>query len=159
MNWMLFFSIVLFYLILVVINIPASFLGIEFESDTKPRRWYQPSGFVISIIWFILFTLLGIARYILIVDENGEKAWWLISLAVLFASYAYYTLGLAKITGISALWLGLIGNIVVIAFATLVVYNLLMVSQTAAMLVIPVIIWMAYASLIVIGEMKLDGLL
>jgi tryptophan-rich sensory protein len=67
-----------------------------------------------------------------------------------------YTLGLAILTGISALWYGLIGNITVILFAPIVVIKLYTVSLTAALLTLPVIVWTAFASLIVIGEMKLE---
>lgn len=65
MNWTLIFSILIFYGILIVVNIPAPFIGLEFEDGSKPKLWYQPPGFVIPVIWFILFALLGIARYIL----------------------------------------------------------------------------------------------
>lgn len=159
MNWPLFFSILIFYAILVGVNIPAPFLGLEFEDDTKPRLWYQPPGYIISVAWFVLFTLLGIARYHLIQGGHSGAQGWLFALAVLCASYAYYTLGFAKLTNISALWYGLVGNIVVILFTGIVVLKLLPFSRTAAFLTIPVIIWTAFASLIIIGEMRLQKLL
>jgi tryptophan-rich sensory protein len=59
---------------------------------------------------------------------------------VLCATYACYTLGLAKVTGISALWYGLAGNAAVIIAAILVAYKVYPVSQTAAFLFIPVAI-------------------
>lgn len=149
-------SILLFFGILIFINIPAPFLGLEFEPDSESRLWYQPPGFVIPIIWFILFTLYGIARYNLIQLGEADLQWLLLVLAVLCASYAYYTLGLAKLTGISALWFGLFGNIIVILFAVFVSYSLFPVSKMVALLVIPTIIWTSYATLIVIGEMKVQ---
>ncbi|MBG9376379.1 tryptophan-rich sensory protein [Panacibacter sp. DH6] len=152
-------SILLFYGILVVVNIPAPFVGLEFDSDNKPSLWYAPPGFVIPIVWFVLFTLLGIARYKLVSQQLPDYQWWLFVLAFLCAAYAYYTLGLAKLTHISALWFGLIGNIIVILFAVLVVVKLLPVSKTAALLTVPVILWTAYASLIVLGEMKQQRLI
>ena len=75
------------------------------------------------------------------------------------ATYAYYTLGLAKITHVSALWFGLIGNLVVIIFAILVVYKLFPINKVSALLTIPVILWTMFASIIVIGEMKLEKLI
>lgn len=156
---MLILSILLFYAILIVVNIPAPLLGLEFESGNNPRLWYQPPGFVISIAWFVLFTLLGIARYLLVESGQGQLTGWLIALAVLCASYAYYTLGLARLTGIPGLWFGLIGNILVIVFAVIVAYRLLHALPAAGWLVVPVVVWTAYASLIVIGEMRQAGLL
>jgi tryptophan-rich sensory protein len=141
------------------VNIPAPFIGLDFDSGETPKLWYAPPGFIIPIVWFLLFTLLGVGRYNLVQTNETSYQWWLYGLAILCASYAYYTLGFAKLTNISALWFGLIGNIVVIIFAALVIYKLLPVNKTAALLTAPVIIWTAFASLIVIGEMKLEKLL
>ncbi|MBL7858822.1 MAG: tryptophan-rich sensory protein [Cyclobacteriaceae bacterium] len=159
MTWTLIFSILTFYGILIAVNIPAPFIGLDFDSGETPKLWYAPPGFVIPIVWFILFTLLGIGRYNLIQSEFNNYQWWLFGLALLCATYAYYTLGFAKLTNISALWFGLIGNIVVILFAAFVVYKLLPISKPAALLTIPVIVWTAFASLIVIGEMKIEKLI
>lgn len=159
MNWMLVLSILQFYAILIGVNLPAPFLGLEFESDNKPRLWFQPPGFVIPIVWFVLFTLLGIARFKLLQAGQVDFQGWLVALAILCATYAYYTLGLAKLTGISALGFGLAGNVVVINFAMVVVIKIYPVSVVASLLTLPVVFWTAFASLIVIGEMKLDKLL
>ncbi|NUO03586.1 MAG: tryptophan-rich sensory protein [Saprospiraceae bacterium] len=59
----------------------------------------------------------------------------------------------------NTLWFGLAGNIVVILFAAFVVFKLYPVSKTAALLTIPVIVWTLFASLIVVGEMKLQKLI
>lgn len=152
-------SILIFYSVLIVVNIPAPFIGLEFEGDTEPRLWYQPPGFVIPIVWFILFTLLAFARTYLITQGDASLQYWLYALAFLCATYAYYTLGLSKLTGISALWYGLFGNLAVIAFALFVVWMLYPVSRVAAYLTLPVIIWTAYASIIVLGEMRLQKMI
>ncbi len=155
MNWMLFFSIILFYFILVLVNIPASFIGIELYPDDKPRLWYQPRGIVISAIWFVLFTFLGIARYQLIITENEDAVRWLIFLAIVSAGYVYYTVGLARVTALSEAGLGLLGNVLLMVLTSLVIYKLLLVSLKAALLVLPLLGWTAYASLINIGELTL----
>jgi tryptophan-rich sensory protein len=80
-------------------------------------------------------------------------------LAILCATYAYYTLGLGKLTGISPLWFGLIGNLLVIVFALFVTLKLAPASRPAAKLVFPVALWTAYATTIVLGEMKFQKLL
>lgn len=159
MHWLLITSILLFYGILILVNLPATFLGLDFESETKPRLWFQPPGFVIPLVWFLLFTLLGFARYQLLANGHSSQQWLLFTLALLCASYAYYTLGLARWTGISALWFGLLGNIVVIMYAAIVVFQLFPISKVAAWLIIPIIIWTSYATLLVIGEMRLEKLI
>lgn len=159
MNWPLIANILLFYGILIVVNIPAPFIGLEFDAGTKPRLWYQPPGFVIPIAWFVLFTFLGLARYQLVLQGQSLAGWLVIGLAVLCATYAYYTLGFAKLTGISALWFGLWGNLVVIVAAALIAIRLLPEARETAYLVMPVAIWTSYATLIVLGEMKQQALI
>lgn len=159
MVWTLISSILIFYGILIAVNIPAPFIGLNFDSGEIPKLWYAPPGFVIPIVWFVLFTLLGIGRYNLVQTHFTNYQWWLYGLAFLCATYAYYTLGFAKLTNISALWYGLIGNVIVILFAGFVVYTLFPINNTAALLTIPVVVWTLFATLIVIGEMKLEKLL
>ncbi|MFA0963446.1 hypothetical protein AB9P05_16700 [Roseivirga sp. BDSF3-8] len=60
MIWALVFSVLIFYGILILVNIPAPFIGLNFDNDETPKLWYAPPGFVIPVIWFVLFTLLGI---------------------------------------------------------------------------------------------------
>jgi tryptophan-rich sensory protein len=152
-------SIASFYAVLVLVNLPAPFVGLEFESGETPRLWFAPPGYVIPIVWFVLFTLLGIGRYQLLQTGQAPYQLWLYGLAVLCAAYAYYTLGLAKLTHISALWFGLTGNIAVIAFALFVAWKLFPVSRPAAWLTLPVVAWTVFASCIVLGEMKLEKLI
>lgn len=153
------FSVLTFYTILVVVNIPAPFLGLEFENGETTRLWFAPPGYVIPVVWFVLFTLLGIARYKLVQGDVAHFQWWLYALAFLSASYAYYTLGLARLTHVSALWFGLIGNIIVIIVAAVAVYKLWPIQKAAALLVLPTIIWTIFASFIVVGEMKLEKII
>lgn len=104
--------------------------------------------------------MLGIARYQLAKGaQGGAEQWWLNALSVDCASLAYYTRGLAKLTGISALWYGLIGNVVVIVLALIVASVVGARSTTAGVLVLPVLVWTTYATAIVVGEMKAQRLI
>lgn len=150
-------NILLFYLILFVVNIPAPFLGLNFEESAADTVSFAPPGFVIPIVWWILFTLLGIARFLILPRSPTPNAdsKLLLGLGILCAGYAYYTLGLEKLTGISSLWFGLFGNIVVIATSSYVVWKLRRASAPfAALLVAPVVLWTLFATFIVIGELK-----
>lgn len=147
--------------VLIAINLPVARLGLDFDDDEPRRRlWFEPPGYVIPLAWFVLFTLLGIARYTLVRDSAGGAGPWLILLlAVCCASHAYYTLGLSRLTGLSALWFGLAGNLVVIVLALFVAWQVSAVSSTAAFLILPVAAWTAFATAIVVGEMKVTGLI
>lgn len=161
MNSSLIINILLMYGILILVNVPATFLGIDFqETEPRSRLWFEPPGYVIPVAWFVLFTLLGVARHLINqVNESTTVDWLIIGLAVACASYAYYTLGLANLTGVSALWYGLIGNLIVILLALFVTYKVYAVVMAAALLVLPVALWTAFATAIVIGELKVQGLL
>jgi tryptophan-rich sensory protein len=50
------------------------------------------------------------------------------------------------------------GNLAVVLAALAVAYGVYPVSATAALLVLPVAVWTSYATVIVIGEMKVEGL-
>ncbi|HQU83371.1 MAG TPA: tryptophan-rich sensory protein [Pyrinomonadaceae bacterium] len=147
-------NILLFYAILIVINIPAPFLGLNFENDSNKTAWYALPDFLIPLVWFVLFTLLGIARYFVVESAEAYYSKLLIGLGILCAAYAYYTLGLESLTGISALWFGLAGNIAVILYTAFVVWSLYRVVPAAAFLTVPVVIWTSFATLIVLAELK-----
>lgn len=156
MDWSIVISILLFYAILFGLNIPASLLGIEAEAEeTKQKLWYQPPDFAIPVIWFVLFTMLGLSRHHLLQIGHDELQWVLFILAFLCAASAYYTTGLSKVTGISASWLGLAGNTLVILFAGYVSFTIYSESFFSALLVVPVILWSAFSSLIIYSEIKL----
>ena len=156
MNINLLLNILLFYGIILVVNLPAALLGLKFDGDPNEKVWFSPPGYVIPIVWWILFTLLGIARYrvVQIGSASVIDSWLLIGLGVLCAAYAYYTLGLQAITGISALWFGLIGNIVVIAAALFVIRQLYGSVPAASFLVAPIVLWTSFATLVVLVEIK-----
>lgn len=63
MNWQLIGNVLLMYGILVVVNIPAPFPGPRFENEDPAQRLsYEPPGWIIPVVWFVLLTLPGIAR-------------------------------------------------------------------------------------------------
>jgi tryptophan-rich sensory protein len=149
-------NILLFYGILFLTNVPAYFLGLKFEGNApKKRLWFEPPGFVIPIVWIFLFLLLAILRYKLVSIEADDLAKMTIVLAVVCASYAYYTLGLERLTGISALKFGLIGNIFVILVSLWVGVTVSELSSNLSYLVFPIVIWTFFATMIILGQLRL----
>jgi tryptophan-rich sensory protein len=149
-------NILLFYGILFLTNVPAYFLGLKFEGNTpKKRLWFEPPGYVIPIVWVFLFLLLAILRYKLVSIEADDLAKMTIVLAVVCASYAYNTLGLEKLTGISALKFGLFGNIMVILVALWVGVTVSKLSSNLSYLVFPIVAWTFFATMIILGQLRL----
>ncbi|MFN3999449.1 tryptophan-rich sensory protein [Algoriphagus sp.] len=149
-------NILLFYGILFLTNVPAYFFGLRFVGNVpKKRLWFEPPGFVIPIVWVFLFLLLAILRYKLVSIEANSLANLTIVLAVVCASYAYYTLGLEKLTGISALKFGLFGNVLVIFVALWVGVTVSEFSINLSYLVFPIVAWTFYATMIILGQLRL----
>jgi tryptophan-rich sensory protein len=86
-------NILLLWAVLLLVNLPTPLLGLNFD-DESPQLWYQPPGWVIPLAWFVLFALLGTARWrLLLLDHiaaSGAAA-LVVWLAVWCAAYAYYT--------------------------------------------------------------------
>ncbi len=149
-------NILLFYGILFLTNVLAYFLGLKFEgNEPKKRLWFEPPGFVIPIVWIFLFLLLAILRYKLIQIEADDLAKMTIVLAVVCASYAYYTLGLEKLTGISALKFGFVGNALVILVSLWVGVTVSQLSSNLSYLVFPIVAWTFFATMIILGQLRL----
>jgi tryptophan-rich sensory protein len=152
----LFLNIALFLGILFLINVPAYFLGLKFEgNEARKRLWFEPPGFIIPIVWVVLFCLLAVLRYRLQLQHADTLAWMTLVLAFICATYAYYTLGLEKLTGISALKLGLAGNILVILAALWVGRMVSELSSTLSYLIFPIVAWTFFATMIIIGQLRL----
>jgi tryptophan-rich sensory protein len=150
-------NLVLFYAILFLTNVPAYFLGLKFEgNEARKRLWFEPPGFVIPIVWVLLFFLLALLRFKLEQVHAEDLSSMTLVLAFICASYAYYTLGLEKLTGISALKFGLAGNILVILAALWVGIMVSDLSANLSYLVFPIVIWTFFATMIILGQLRMN---
>jgi tryptophan-rich sensory protein len=134
--------------LVAVINLPTALLGLRFD-DQPPGVAASPPGWLVVLVWNILFPAMGVARWLVVTSgaATGPRVGWaIVALAVLCAAYAYYTLGLERLTGVSAAVFGLAGNAVVIAAAAWVAALAAPVSPLAAALVAAVAVWTAFAS-------------
>lgn len=149
-------NVLLLWAVLLLVNVPAPLLGLEFESSSQ-RVSLEPPGWVIPTIWFVLFALMGLARWRL-GQAGGDAAWMgmraIEGFAVWCAAYAYYTLGLAQLTGVSALVYGAIGNLLTIAGAIAVAVVCARAQRGAAWLVLPVVVWVSYATALVAQQWR-----
>jgi tryptophan-rich sensory protein len=150
-------NLLLFYSIHFLTNVPAYFVGLKFEGNEKNKRlWFEPPGFVIPVVWVVLFFLLAVLRFKLIQIQADELSNLTLVLAFICASYAYYTLGLEKLTGISALKFGLAGNILVILTALWVGRMVSELSANLSYLVFPIVVWTFFATMIILGQLRMN---
>lgn len=156
MNSNLLFNICLLLGMLILTNIPGFFFGLKFEGNApKKRLWFEPPGFVIPIVWVLLFLMLAFLRHKLVLGNEQDLAMMILVLAFICASYPYYTLGLEKVTGISALKFGLAGNILVILTALFVGIEISDFSANLSYFIYPIVVWTFFASMIILGQLRL----
>ncbi|MEJ2503724.1 MAG: tryptophan-rich sensory protein [Gemmatimonadota bacterium] len=142
-----------FLALVLVVNLPAGRLGLVFD-DAAPDTRLAPPGWLVVAAWLVLFPAMGAARWLVDSGDPGATgvARAILVLAVLCATYAYYTLGLARVTGISPAISGLVGNATVIALAIGTARAAAAVSPPAAWLLAAVAAWTAFASISVVPE-------
>lgn len=141
--------------IVVGVNIPASLVGIDFADEGPSSVPWSPPGWVIQAAWTLLFALLAIARARLLQVGASDQAKATLCLIVLCATYAWTTLGLARLTGWSPLVLGLIVNLLVILGSALLARAASDTDTIAAGFIWPVTAWTVFATLLIAAELRL----
>ncbi len=110
----------------------------------------SPPGWIFPIVWSILYALMGIALY-LVRSTGGEteikkRGYWVFAIQLVFNflwTILFFRLGLY---GFSSIWLG--------ALIVLIAVNILFFSQinkTAGLLLVPYLLWCAFALYLNIG--------
>lgn len=122
------------------------------RSASEPQPSFAPPGSVVGIVWLFLFAAMGAARWLTVRSGSSERKRHagLIVLLILFCfAYPFYTAGLRQ-------GLGLVGNLATIAFATYTAWTVRHSSPEAAVFVSPVMVWVSFATAIIIGQMQLS---
>ncbi|MFP4116831.1 MAG: TspO/MBR family protein [Candidatus Aenigmatarchaeota archaeon] len=135
----------------ILISLSAGFIGSFFTAQTVDT-WYAglelprfaPPGYIISVIWIVLYVLMGIALYLVLTKDISERN---VQLAIgvfgvqlfLNAIWSYLFFGLTSplygLIGIIALWIAVASTI----------YTFQEVSKKASYLLYPYIIWVTIA--------------
>lgn len=129
-----------------LVGIIGSLLGnasMGFESLIKPN--FAPPGFVFPIVWFILYTLMGISSYIIYTsgDPNTKKALILYAIQLFLNSlwtFFFFRLG----------WLlfAFIWILIMIVFVILMIVSFYKIDKRAALLQIPYLLWLIFAAVL-----------
>jgi benzodiazapine receptor len=126
----------------VYILAPLALNGIIFTlgwQDAAPKNPMLPPGWVIGLIWMLLFAGMGIARWILTRGLDPRVARWVDGLALLCLIYPLYTLGLRNVA------IGLAGAIITAVVALAITVRVWRESRTASLLIACVALWTLYA--------------
>lgn len=98
-----------------------------------------PPGWVVGLIWMLLFTGMGVARWLVIESLSPWYARWVDVLALMCLAYPLYTEGLRSIG------LGLAGAIITAAATAIVAIAVAKASRIACALILAVLAWLLYA--------------
>ena len=116
-----------------------------FQSLTLP--WFYPPGWLFGVVWTLLFTLIGIAAYLVYRQGTDSRA----------VRFALGLFGLQMIVNVSwspaffqlqapGVALGIIGLLWLLILATIWAFD--RVDRRAALLVVPYLAWVSFAALL-----------
>ena len=134
---------------IIAINIlgatPAFFVGSDTDWIEKP--WFYPPEILFPIVWTALFTLMGVALFLIVrSDERGSAfSLALLAFAIQFGlnlSWTPFFFGLQRpdlgFLIILLLWLAIVGTIILF----------LRISRIAGLLLVPYLLWVSFATVL-----------
>jgi translocator protein len=112
---------------------------------------FAPPGWVVGLVWTaILFPLMATARWQLntYAEPSASSARATVTaLLICCLIWPFYSLALGSLIG------GLIGNLITIGIALYAIWRVRLVSRNAALLIVPVVLWVVFATAIILSEM------
>jgi benzodiazapine receptor len=134
----------------LVLNGVIFVLGWNKMTDYAPQPWFQPPGWVVAVVWLLLFALMGRARWLLnsYTIVGVVRARRMVTLLVLSCLlWPFYSLAIGSVLG------GLVGTVVTLVLAVVALALVRTRSREAALLLIPVVVWLSYATLIILATL------
>lgn len=130
----------------------AGFLGSIF-TDQSVGTWYPslikpaftPPGWIIGLVWVLLFTLMGISLFLVWREGLGEIS-VRTALYVFAAQIAANVLWSIAFFGLKSPIAGLIVIAILWALILLNIFKFWPVSKNAALLLVPCILWVSFAA-------------
>ena len=119
------------------------------DHDIQPS--WAPPGYVIGIVWTLLFACMGVARWCTKQARNTKGARLISFLIALCLAYPFYTAGLQDRIA------GLAGIAVTLAFTAYIVVHLRRVFPPASLFLMPLLLWLCFAGVLVIEVNRLNG--
>lgn len=118
-------------------------LGWNKSTDYSPKALYEPPDYMIGLVWIVLFALMATSRWLLNSSPEigaSQARAWVTFLVIFCLIWPLYSLAIGSVIG------GLLGNFETIAIATFAVIRVWMISKPAAFLIMPVILWVTFAT-------------
>jgi translocator protein len=113
-----------------------------------------PPGYAIGMVWTLLFGLTGTSRWLLNKVQNSQRTnhQQLVVFLILFClAHPLYSLAIDSRLG------ALIGNLGTTLLATFTYLKISHSSRQSALLVLPTIVWITYATVILVAVIQARG--
>ena len=148
-------NLALFISLVLAMNSFIFGLGWDKISDAGSLRkpYISPSGEVIGSVWVILIALMSIGRWTMNKYSKDRATRPRKAITILIVSCIFYPLYSIAIGGLTGLLGGLTGNIIIILNSIIVLWLVKPISKPAFYLNIPVLIWVIFATTIIISEL------
>lgn len=148
-------NILLFVTAVIVMNGLVFGLGWDVTSDKAALQtpYIKPSGILVGTVWIVLIVLLSIARWHLNRYDKaviGQSKKWVTMLILACILYPFYSIA---INGLLGIYGGLLGNISIILLGTFIIKLTWVKARITALLILPVLIWVPFATTIIMSEL------
>jgi tryptophan-rich sensory protein len=135
------FHILIPIIFAILINYLIYYFGLNYSSK-KIKSSILPPGYIIGLIWIIIFGLLGYVHYLLYKLKNGFNIYSISIIALLFfcLAYPFLTSGLQQKNAT-------ILNLITLIFAFIVALLVITQSINAFYYIMPLLIWASYVNI------------
>ena len=113
--------------------------------DTFIKPSFNPPGIVFPIVWFVLYTLMGISSYLIYKDNTTYKRRALLLYAVQLFINGLWSIIFFRL---KLFLLAFITIIILIILTTYMIIEFYKINKTAAYLQIPYLMWLIFASIL-----------
>ena len=102
---------------------------------------------IVSYVWIALSMLMFVSAWNVYQEKDfSREFYYVIALIVATWTYPIYTLGFRLV-------LGLVGNILYVAFTLFVIIQIRQASSTASYLLYPIVLWVSFATVYVVCQL------
>jgi len=123
---------------------------------TLQKPFFNPPNWIFGPVWLTLYTLMGIAAYIVWEKGPGQKD-VKVALGVFAVQLVLNSIWSIIFFGLHLPLAAFIEIIVLLLFIIASVYLFNKVSRTAALLLVPYVIWVGFASVLNLAVALLNG--
>lgn len=120
--------------------------GVESFAQTAVKPVFMPPSWLFPVVWSVLYVLMGISAYIIEVTQTdfSKQRTWVLYYAQLFFNFCWSFI----FFNLQAYLLAFIWIIILLILVIATTVEFYKISKNAAYLMIPYVIWVAFATVL-----------